>query len=333
VSAIGGLLDLLGSGIAVILEYYAVLFVLALPFLTWRPRKLFTLAAILTVVMPVAQLILAHYLEGEGESTIGTLLVTGTYPAMIWVVFILVGLGVGRLDLNSGRVRRMLLAAGVALAVSGYALGAVATNTAGLDGEYDDKFGDKEIVWDDDAGLDEFDEPSLMAPDDIDFTGMLCEDWGDGTVYCSTEGEPGDEEDWDGDETGEGPSFDDISWESLATADPHSGTPFEVAGSTGVAVAVISLCLIAAERLRWLLYPLAATGAMALTAYSGHVIGYKMFENSIGFSNQPYLWFVVVTLVVATLWQATVGRGPLERLLTWSSRRAATAHPANRGRG
>jgi hypothetical protein len=36
-----------------------------------------------------------------------------------------------------------------------------------------------------------------------------------------------------------------------------------------------------------------------------------------------WLLFVTGALVSATVWRARLGRGPLERLLTWSSRRAA----------
>ncbi len=325
--ALGSILDTFGSSVAVILEYYAVLFVLALPFLSWRPRRLFIVAGVLAVVMPVLHLVASAWLQYQSGSTLGDILVAGTYPALIWIVFPLVGIGVGRLDLTAARVRALLLAAGVMLAVVGYGLGAATTES--FDG---DDMPDGVEVTDGADGAGEFDDidggfdDDRVPGDQIDVSGMECFDYGDGTYYCEPPGGPSG--DWDDD----GPDYDDdgFSWSdvdlrALGGAAPHSGTPFEVVGSAGVALGVIALCLMVADRVRWLVFPLAATGAMALTAYCGHVVAIALLEESLWdmSGNQVYLWFVLVTLAVASLWRLTLGRGPLERLLTWSSRRVA----------
>jgi uncharacterized membrane protein YeiB len=119
----------------------------------------------------------------------------------------------------------------------------------------------------------------------------------------------------------------------LFTSEPHSGSPFEVVGSTGFAIAVIALCLLAARLvLRWVLLPVAAVGSMALSAYSIQIIGlaYVIQYSSDGIStlgfrpdNALWLAFVIVALVACTAWFLLLGRGPLERFLTWVSALAA----------
>ena len=261
--AIGGLLETLDTPIAIILPVYAVLFVVALPFLAWRPRNLFILAAVLSASMPVLHALLVPVFEKvlTTNGAITDLVVVGNYPAMIWIVFVLAGIGVGRLDLAALRVQLWLLATGVALAIIGYGAGAiVVAATAGLE-----------------------------APDtDFQFA---------------------------------------VDYTTLFTLEPHSGSSFEVIGSTGFALAVLALSLLAARRIRWVLFPVAAVGSMALTAYSVQVVvlwamGAAPWEAT---DNGLYSAFVVVTLVLCSLWALLVGRGPLERLLTRVSRAASRA--------
>jgi uncharacterized membrane protein YeiB len=248
---LGGYLASLDTGIAVILPVYAVLFAASLAFLRWPPRRLFAIAAVFAVLMPVIVAILA---PGSSRTDLGSdLLLTGPYPALIWIVFVLVGLAVGRLDLTATRTRLLILAAGVALAALGYGTSAL-----------------------------------LLA--------------------------------------GTGASAD---IRDIATVKAHSGTPFEVVGSTGFALAVLALCLLAPAAIRWVLYPLAAVGAMALTAYTVHVlivdrIGYSAFDQP---DNGLFLAFLAGALVVCTVWTLLCGRGPLERALTALSRLAARSVP------
>lgn len=256
----GALVELLDTNVAVILTYYGVLFLLAIPFLRVPPGWLFALAGLTAIVMPV--LVFAPR-QGSGSEPITdlggyalALLVTGTYPSLVWLAFLLAGMGIGRLELSSVRVQTWLLAAGAALAAIGYGLGewAAATIDAG-----------SAVEW---AGTD---------------------------------------------------------WAGLATTEPHSGSPFEVVGSTGFAIAVLALCLMASRYIRWLLYPVAAVGAMALTAYTVQLIAIAALEVDVpGRSgNEAWLWFTLVALVACSLWILLVGRGPFEAFLTWVSRRMA----------
>ena len=259
VFALGIYLVWLDTRIAIILPMYAVLFVAALPVLRWRPRTLFVVAGAVSIVAPIVVVAISPRLQNGG--LLVDLLVTGHYPALIWIAFVLVGLGVGRLDLRQPSVRLRLLLVGVALAVLGYGAG-VAANQA-----------------------------VAASPSPVSYDIQL-----------------------------------------LATVEAHSGSPFEVIGSTGFALAVLALCLIASAPLRVPLYPVAAVGSMALTAYTGHVlivflIGDRAFTQP---DNWLYLWFVLGALVVCSLWARFLGRGPLERVLTLVSRFAA--NPVRRRR-
>ncbi|SDO37140.1 heparan-alpha-glucosaminide N-acetyltransferase domain-containing protein [Geodermatophilus sp. DSM 45219] len=128
VFVIGGLLELLGTHIAVILTVYAILFFLALPFLQWSPGRLLLLAGGLALFAPPVSLLLSQILlVADGEQGFHALMLTGAHPALWWWVFVLVGLAIGRLDLSALQVRRLLLVAGGATAVAGYALGWLST--------------------------------------------------------------------------------------------------------------------------------------------------------------------------------------------------------------
>jgi uncharacterized protein len=248
---IGVLLESLDSGIAIILPVYAVLFVAALPLLRVPAAVLFTLGGVIAVVMPVVVLTLA--LRLDADDYLVDLAVTGSYPALTWLAFVVVGLGVGRLDLRASTPRAAIACVGVALAIVGYAGGALAEDAV-----------------------------RRMTPP---------------SPFLAT----------------------------LATTEAHSGSPFEVTGSIGFALAVIGVCLLVADRGRWVLYPLAAVGAMALTAYTVHVvivagIGRDAFEQT---NNGLYLAFIGGALVVCAAWTLLLGRGPLERGLTSVSRGVA----------
>jgi uncharacterized membrane protein len=111
----------------------------------------------------------------------------------------------------------------------------------------------------------------------------------------------------------------------LLTAAPHSDTTLEVLGNTGVALAVLGLCLLVAPRAPRAVAPFAATGALALTVYCGHLVAIAVLGDDVVWSptNTGLLGFVAITLAAATLWRATLGRGPLERVLHEVSTRTA----------
>ena len=78
-----------------------------------------------------------------------------------------------------------------------------------------------------------------------------------------------------------------------------------------------------ADRLPTILFPLAAVGSMALTAYAGGIVATWVASAPDYETNRPWLVYVLITIAAATVWRLFLGRGPLERLVTWSSQRAA----------
>jgi uncharacterized membrane protein len=262
------------SGIAIILQTYAVLFVVMLPFLGWRPRNLAALAAVWMVAGPFVQVrLITSWPEWDvaGWATVTQLFVTGLYPLVVWVPYFLVGVAVGRLDLRSPAVAARLAAGGAALAV-------VAT-----------------VVSD----------RLLMRPSVIE---QLAADMGTTSpevvqrflnqgLYGFV---PGGTNWW------------------LATVAPHSGTPFDLAHTTGVALGVIGACLLIGRLAPRLLAVLGGAGAITLTLYTVHVL---MRTDRVWPPEDPdsFVVHVGVVLVAGALWRLLGRRGPLEWAVSWLS--------------
>lgn len=122
----------------------------------------------------------------------------------------------------------------------------------------------------------------------------------------------------------------------LLTSEPHADTVTEVVGNIGVTLLVLAGAIALARRAPRLVAPVAATGALALTAYCTHLVAIALLGPAAVFepSNARLLAFVVVTLAATTAWRALVGRGPLENPLhlvsTWV---ADTLVPSGRPAG
>lgn len=266
--ALVALLQLLHTPVALILGCYAAFFVLALPFLDWSPRRLFTAAGVVALTGGPVLLFGSAWLweldldpeAGRGTGAVTDFLLMGSYPAVVWMAFVLAGMGVGALDLRSMPVRLQLLNIGALLAALGYGGSRLATALAG---------------------------PRAAALQTEVPTRAL-----------ASQGEPAE------------PLL-------LLGAGPHSGTPFEVLGSGGVALAVLALCLLAPTALRVVLAPVVAVGTMALTVYSAHIVALWAWDGSLQYpaTNVPLLWLTLATLLAAWLWHRLAGRGPLERLM------------------
>lgn len=261
---LGGILSLGVHGIAVILEYYGAAFLLVLPLIRWRPRNLLLLAGALALVAPLVQVALAVFVldRGSSASPFAVLMIVGYYPVLVWVVFVLVGLAVGRwlfsTGIAAGALGRLALV-GAALTVLGYG-GAIAFSQV---------------------------------------TGIS-----QGEVFV---GYP--------------------QWGNLLGSAPHSGSTFELVGATGTSLLLISVFLALPGWAARILWPLAATGRMALTAYSVHLIALVILVALGADRVDPVAqtwWFVLVTLAGCSAWMFLVGQGPLERLISTLSRAAAT---------
>ncbi|MFS4507630.1 heparan-alpha-glucosaminide N-acetyltransferase domain-containing protein [Clavibacter sp. Sh2141] len=124
-------------------------------------------------------------------------------------------------------------------------------------------------------------------------------------------------------------------WEFILSTTPHEGSPFEVVGSGGFAIAVIGLCLRLAALLPAVLLPLEAVGTLALTVYATHIVLIDLIapEGDLIADDGVYLAFAAVTVVLCLLWTRILGRGPLERALGVVAGRAADPAPRGSGSG
>jgi uncharacterized membrane protein len=287
VALVGLVLGALDSGLAIILAYYGVLFLVALPLLRLGPRVLAALAVGAAVLTPLLSFALRPSLPARspGNPTLdllvvdplgllSTLLVTGYYPVLCWTAYLCAGLAVGRLALGSRRVQLGLLAGGAGLAVAASLVSWLLLGPLGGTGRI-------AAVTEPDQGL---------SVSETIATGQF------GNVPTTTP--------W---------------W--LATDAPHASTPPDLLQTTGSAVAVLGLALLVTgvPLARRLLRPLASAGAMTLTLYSAHV---AVVAATVG--DRPVaLWLtqVVVGLVFAALWLQRRPRGPLEQVVATAAGR------------
>jgi len=278
------------SGVAVILVYYALLFVVAIPFLGLGPRVLLPLALTWAVASPVVSQLLREGTpwQSPGNPTFESLAdpgqlftevtLTGYYPVLPWTAYILLGLGLGRLHLRAGRVPVVLLLSGAGLAVAAKLASSLLLQAGGL------------------AQLSEAGaggHPVSGRPLDLALQ----------TSFYGT--------------------TPTTSWWWLAIAAPHSAAPFDLLHTMGTSVAVLGLMLLLARALGRVLWPLAAVGSMTLTLYSLHVVllGSALPRDT----PNALLWHVIVAFVIAVPWRTLVGRGPLEAV---AARWAAAARTA-----
>jgi uncharacterized membrane protein YeiB len=278
IGAVGLALGAVESGVAVILAYYAVFFVLLLPWLRAGPRALLASAALVAVVVPFISFAIRDDLPERDSSSpelsdlsdpvqlLSELLITGYYPAAAWVAYLLVGLGLARLSLATTRTAVRLSVAGAVLALSATA---VSSLLLGPLGGYDRIAQEIEPA------------PGLTVQEVVDASRF-------GNVPTVTP--------W---------------W--LASDARHTTTPLDLLATTGAALLVLGVALLVAPRLQVLLAPLAAAGSMPLTLYSGHVL--LLGTTDADDPETSYLLQVLVALVAATLWRRYVGRGPLESLI------------------
>ncbi|MCP3426873.1 DUF1624 domain-containing protein [Rothia sp. AR01] len=113
-----------------ILVYYGMFFLLAIPFLRMRPVGLFVSAGVFCVVSPFLMQSLIDEVPAwtvynptfsdvvqAPAATFFQLLLTGTYPALAYLVYVLVGLGLGRLNLRSTANQVRILVVGVGITI------------------------------------------------------------------------------------------------------------------------------------------------------------------------------------------------------------------------
>jgi len=145
--AIGLALGEPDSGVAVILVNYGILFVLALPFIGLRPRMLVAWSVGTALLAPVLSHLLRPALPAPSYAVptlaffdrswldaAAELLLTGYYPALPWMTYVLAGLAIGALDLRRRATAGRLLGIGSMLAIGAWLTSRVLlTGLGGLD--------------------------------------------------------------------------------------------------------------------------------------------------------------------------------------------------------
>lgn len=129
IAALGLWLGGLDSGLAIILTYYGVLFLLGLPFTLLGARALAVLAAVWVVAAPVASHLLRPHLPPRGFASptfeqladpgrlASELLFTGYYPVVPWLAYLLAGLALGRANLRDRTLLVAVTTGGLGVAV------------------------------------------------------------------------------------------------------------------------------------------------------------------------------------------------------------------------
>jgi uncharacterized membrane protein len=291
IGAVGLLLGSVDSGVAVILAYYALLFLLAIPLLPLRAAPLFALGLTVAALAPV----LSHLLRDDARlpfagrnptfdtlrdspgDLVPALFLTGYYPVLAWTAYLCAGLAAGRLPLRERRTAAWLCAGGVAVAVAASATSWLLLGPLG---------GHDRIA------------ATLSDPASLDTSLEL-------GLYGNTP---------------------PTTWWWLAVAAPHSSTPLDLLHTIGAALGLLGALLLlasAGRSARAVLAPVAAAGSMTLSLYSVHVL--LLASGALPADRETsYVVQVAAALVLAWLWRRFLGRGPRERAV------AHLATPARR---
>ena len=328
VMAIGLTVGLVDSGIAIILVFYGASFWLTIPFLRLHAGALVGVALLWAVVWPIVSFgIRTEWLTATdfanpswtnlGEPQfVADLFVTGVYPVFTWIVYLLVGMAVGRLVLvaraaaaqDGGRMLRRLALrltlGGAVTAFAGWALSALALGPLG---------GIDAIARS--RGFTTGSEGQDMVATDLQGSGF-------GLVPL--------ESPW---------------W--LTSSLAHSGSTLDLVLTAGTAVSIIGLCLFAGLAVRGVgaavLAPVVTAGAAPLTIYCTHVFVEAataavlppdawMDDDLMWLVSSPQLWLLHVAgaLLIGLVLALLGRRGPLETAVTTLSRAAAAGLPRKR---
>jgi uncharacterized membrane protein len=291
---------------AVILPYYAVLFLLAIPLLRLPVRRLVPLTLVLAVTVPLLSYVIRSVLpeavlagasqanpvltdvRDEPVRLAVELLLTGVYPALTYLVYLCAGLAIGRLRLELRRVVVSLTLAGVALATAASATTWLLLERLG--GE---------------AAL------QTVALRTMTFT------------------EYADLRIWGAD--GEVPTTS-LWWLTILT--PHSGTPTTLLFMIGVGMAIVGSMLLLSRVAASLLGPFVVLGSMTLSLYVAHLL--LLSAPFLTVRDATEFWLHLGALLTfAWVWRLWSVRGPLEQVLTWATRgtRHLSGRFATHGRG
>jgi uncharacterized membrane protein YeiB len=303
--ALGLWLTNLETGYLVILAYYGICFLLAIPCVGLRPRTLAIASLLTATVVPfvsyfvrakIAPRDLLYVLPdvtfdnfrsiADLPDSLTVLALTGTFPALGLMAYLFAGMAIGRLDLESGIVCRRLVVGGLSLAGVAYGASLLATRV----------FGGMDAIL---RTLAPAAAQAGKSPEQL-FTEHV------NNIHGT-------------------PPTTTLAWELVASA--HSYTPFDLLGCIGLCAAVVGGGQLAVRRFNRLLRPVEDLGAVILSAYALHFVAIYLIWNPDDqgiFSSWHFLWFSLAALAAAVFWKRFIGRGPLEWALhllsTWPDR-------------
>ncbi len=296
IAVIGLFLGSLGAGVAVILTYYGVLFLCALPVLRWSARRLALLALAWALASPLLSMTVRPWLPSatydlpsptfllEPVLLVSEIVVTGYYPVLTWATYLFAGMAIGRLDLRTPTTALRLLTFGFWLAMVSVTVSALVTRSRSVG----------QVLL---ATYEGFGDVSTNA----DLTREL------GLGFFGTT--PTD------------------SWWWLSVWVPHSGSIVDLVHTTGGAMAALGGCLLLTSRLsprgRRRVSIVAGAGTMTLTLYAAHVVLLAAPEQ-LEWADRIIV-HVVLLLSVGALFVAARARGPLESLVGELCRAAVAA--------
>ncbi|HKG49809.1 MAG TPA: heparan-alpha-glucosaminide N-acetyltransferase domain-containing protein [Actinomycetales bacterium] len=296
VAALGMFLVAFQPPVAVILTNYGLLFAVAVPFLRVRRAVLVAVAGAWLLLAPLlSHLVRTGREPGPGPqpsfadladplSLLDRLVVTGYYPVLTWTPYLLVGLALGRTNLQSRGIGLRLLAGGLALALLAWLTSTLLLATDGWTALR--RSGPAEEVGSG-FGLPQLQLRSLHgAPPTTT--------WWWQAVVSPHSGTP----------------FD------LAQT---IGSALAVVGLSLFLVQLTPRWRGAGGLVgRGALTALAATGSTTLSLYSLHVV---IMSTGIGRDHRValLLFQVVVVVVLASLWRSSAPRGPLEQAVATAS--------------
>jgi len=130
--ALGWILGDLGTPVDVILDNLGVMFFLALIALRWKPVVLIGVGAgVLLLGRELLAPVVAAMPQWLYDAPLLHELWGIHYPALIWIGYVLIGMGIGKLAPWRGAALGWLAASGIALAAVAYGIGALLLTNAG----------------------------------------------------------------------------------------------------------------------------------------------------------------------------------------------------------
>ncbi len=304
IAVLGLALGVPDSGLAVILTYYGVLFLVAVPVITWSARSLALLALGWGLLSPVISLLLRRHLPvstyavpDPGTLTdplqlLSELTVTGYYPVLTWATYLWAGMAIGRLPLRTTQVRRWLILLGAWLGVAALAVDRVVLSRASVRAE---------LV----ASYDRWEPVQTWADlDRVLQTGLY------GTTPTGS-----------------------FAW--LWVWSPHSGSVVDLAHTVGCSMFLIGMALLVVALVGRSGSPvvrvLAGPGTMTLTLYAAHIVVVSLGRGGAATAGVPWSlelgWHLVGALLIGAVFALARWRGPLEWLVSQVSTRAAGLRP------